>query len=394
MIDPRISMMGVVPTVEQPSVALNTFQNMLSQSQNRRVSEGQEQRAQDLAPSTLQQNQQAVEMNNLNIANQTGDAKLKGKYQVGQHIKQQLANGDVEGAASFLEQAVLNGRNSGLTDTSEIDSWIQDLRSGRIDNVIQDINVTDGLYKQQQGVVASAGQREYQNLLDIAQNPKSTQVEKESAEIALGTRAKSSLSAQERIAMDEELAKKVVAQKELEATATETGKSKTQLKFAPQITRAVKLAEKAATEQGDVFTDLARMTSALPGLKESVAELRDLSQVATSTLGGKSYDFIVKQSGFGGTKGATARDKFVAIVRNQVLPLLKQTFGSAFTEKEGEALMATMGDIDASHESRMGQLDAFITQKERSIRTAQAQADQPAPIELGINEFQGFKVIR
>ena len=56
--------------------------------------------------------------------------------------------------------------------------------------------------------------------------------------------------------------------------------------------------------------------------------------------------------------------------------------------------MATMGDVDASHESRMGQLDAFITQKERSIRTTKAQVDQTVTPEVAINEFAGFKVVR
>ena len=86
----------------------------------------------------------------------------------------------------------------------------------------------------------------------------------------------------------------------------------------------------------------------------------------------------VKQSGFGATKGATARAKFIAIVNNQVLPLLKETFGAAFTFQEGESLKATMGDPDASAEEKMVQLDAFIAQKMRDIETKQRQLSQPA----------------
>jgi len=104
------------------------------------------------------------------------------------------------------------------------------------------------------------------------------------------------------------------------------------------------------------------------------------------------FDFAVKQTGFGSTKGATSRVKFIAIVNNQVLPLLKETFGAAFTAQEGEALKATMGDPDASPEEKMAQLDAFIAQKTRDIETRERQLD--ATKELSTGEFVGFKVVR
>jgi hypothetical protein len=236
---------------------------------------------------------------------------------------------------------------------------------------------TDSVLRQATGQTKSVSQREFEdNIALVEADPKLETSRGRAAAIALGLEAKESLTAAERIAQNETLADAIADVEGKKATATEEAKLKAQKKFKPQITRAVKLAEKEASEQGEVLTDLSRMEAALPGLKESVGELRELSLAATSTLAGKAYDFIVKQSGFGGTKGATARDKFLAIVKNQVLPLLKETFGSQFTEKEGEALMATMGDVDATHESRMAQLDAFITQKERNIRTKEAQLEQ------------------
>ena len=51
------------------------------------------------------------------------------------------------------------------------------------------------------------------------------------------------------------------------------------------------------------------------------------------------------------------------------LPLLKPTFGAAFTVAEGESLKATMGDPNATPEEKMAQLDAFIEQKMRTIGT-------------------------
>ena len=65
----------------------------------------------------------------------------------------------------------------------------------------------------------------------------------------------------------------------------------------------------------------------------------------------------------------------VAIITNQTLPLLKETFGAAFTETEGKRLEASFADPDATHEERLAQLDAFLNQKVRTIETKQRQLD-------------------
>ena len=69
---------------------------------------------------------------------------------------------------------------------------------------------------------------------------------------------------------------------------------------------------------------------------------------------------------------------------NQVLPLLKQTFGSAMTEGEGLRLTATLGDPDAPVETKMAQLDAFLASQLRQIENLKREvaptdaANQPA----------------
>lgn len=170
-------------------------------------------------------------------------------------------------------------------------------------------------------------------------------------------------------------AKDIAETEQIISGAKEAGKLGEQLKFKPRIAKALQLAKIEAKAQGEALTDLKTMESALPILKESVAELRELAQIATSTIGGKIFDTAVKQTGFGSTKGATARAKFIAIINNQVLPLLKPTFGAAFTVSEGEALKATMGDPDATPEEKMAQLDAFLEQKERDVRTKTSEVE-------------------
>lgn len=162
------------------------------------------------------------------------------------------------------------------------------------------------------------------------------------------------------------------------AGGKESGKLQAQFKFKPMIQRAVKLAESEAKERGEVLTDLQRSRAALPGLLESVGELKKLAPIVTSNLTGRAFDAVVKELGFGSTKGATARKKFIAIVNNQVLPLLKPTFGAAFTVAEGEALRATMGDPNSTEDQKIAELDAFIQNKIREIETKERQlGEQP-----------------
>lgn len=166
--------------------------------------------------------------------------------------------------------------------------------------------------------------------------------------------------------------------KSAEAGATEEAKQTQQLAFKPRIAKAVALAKAEATARGETLTNLNQMKAALPGLNDVISQLRELAPIATSTLGGRGFDFFIKEAGFGSTKGADARAKFIAVINNQVLPLLKPTFGAAFTVEEGKELKATMGDPNATPSQKMEQLDAFIAQKVRSIETAER--------ELGVQE--------
>ena len=157
------------------------------------------------------------------------------------------------------------------------------------------------------------------------------------------------------------------------AGAKEQGKLKKKLTFAPQIAKAVKIAEEEGKARGEAITDLTRAKAAMPGLLSAVGQLKELAPIATSTLGGKAFDFAVKESGFGSTKGANAKAKFIAIINNQVLPLLKPTFGAAFTVQEGESLKATMGDPNATPSQKLEQLNAFIDQKFRNMEALESE---------------------
>lgn len=163
-----------------------------------------------------------------------------------------------------------------------------------------------------------------------------------------------------------------------EAGATEEAKQTQQLAFKPRIAKAVALAKAEASRKGEVLSNIGQMKAALPGLTDVMEQLKELAPVATSTLAGRGFDLFVKEAGFGSTKGADARAKFIAVINNQVLPLLKPTFGAAFTVEEGKELKATMGDPNATPSQKIEQLNAFIAQKIRDIESAERELGVPS----------------
>ena len=109
------------------------------------------------------------------------------------------------------------------------------------------------------------------------------------------------------------------------------------------------------------------MVSKLPELKETVKRLNELADKATFTYAGQAKDFLQKQAFGKTTEGAKAREEYTAIVNNQILPLLRDTFGAQFTEREGEQLRQTLGNVDATPEQKKAILNSFIAQKEADI---------------------------
>lgn len=156
-------------------------------------------------------------------------------------------------------------------------------------------------------------------------------------------------------------------------------KKAVELASQPEIEEAIARAKesgKASGEKGNLLND---MNSQMPVLEDVVDRLRELSKTATYTTTGKAFNEVQKQLGFKPTQGATSRAAYIATVDNEILPLLRQTFGAAFTQKEGESLKATLGNPDSSPEEKQAQLDAFIESKKRQIRALSRSAASPGP---------------
>lgn len=384
-LNPNI-LLGFTP--QDNTQTFNIFNSALNQAQSRRIQQQEADQRAALFPTQQQQVEQQAALGALQLQDARNKSRVLDVATFSQQLKPQLeadiARGNFDRSKTILTRRLAElqrrqaaGENVDTTETAEA---LQLLEAGRAEDVLLGANTFIDLARSQ-GVITSqktAAQREFdQNIARVKADPNLETSEGKAAAVALGIEARASTSAQERIAADPELTDAVAeSQAEIEgkkAAATEGAKLEKQRKFKPEIAKSVKLAEAEAKERGETLTDLARMEASLPGVREAVDELVDLSEVATSTFAGRAFDAVVKESGFGSTKGANARAKLIAIVDNQVLPLLKETFGAAFTVQEGENLKASLVDPNASPEQKRQQLEAFLAQKERNIRTKQTQ---------------------
>lgn len=159
-------------------------------------------------------------------------------------------------------------------------------------------------------------------------------------------------------------------------TIAETGKTDIVANSKSSIAAAVATAKREAESKGETLSELQIANASMPSLISVVDELKQLAPIATSTIGGNVFDAIAKEVGFGATEGSTAKAKFSSVVNNQILPLLKQTFGAAFTKAEGDELKATMGNVDAAPAEKIAQLNSFIDGKIREIQTKERQLGQ------------------
>ena len=156
--------------------------------------------------------------------------------------------------------------------------------------------------------------------------------------------------------------------------------------FIPKNVTQTILEESEASRAAEARTDLATIETGMPQLRDMVAGLGVLAQTATSTTAGRTRDDINRKFGLPTTQGAIDNRTYMATLDSEILPLLRQTFGAAFTAAEGDRLRKTLGDENLSPEEKQATLEAFITSKERRILTLQdaAQlrpqtADTPPP---------------
>lgn len=153
---------------------------------------------------------------------------------------------------------------------------------------------------------------------------------------------------------------------------------------------AGKSAISQATAQGGAFgTDTgheaataADMKANMPRLEEVVKQLSALGKNATYTMTGRAFDIARSELGMSPREAAIARKEYISKVDNEILPLLRMTFGAQFTEREGATLRNTLGDPNVTPAEKDAVLRSFIDSKRAQIETKSRRlgdTEQKAP---------------
>jgi hypothetical protein len=157
------------------------------------------------------------------------------------------------------------------------------------------------------------------------------------------------------------------------------GKNEAEIATGGEAARVIAAGSAQGKVDVEARSEVAEMERNLPGLLVVSKQLEELADKATYTLAGRGINEVSKQLGIDPSEGAKARSEYIAVVDNQVLPLLRQTFGAAFTAKEGDTLRATLGDPDKSPAEKKAVLNAFIAQKQRDLIARTGKAPAPPP---------------
>lgn len=118
--------------------------------------------------------------------------------------------------------------------------------------------------------------------------------------------------------------------------------------------------------------ELGAMTSKMPELEKNITEMGSLAKKATYSPVGRGIDSLANFFGTS-TAGQDALVDYTSRIDNQVLPLLKETFGAAFTVTEGDNLKATLGRPDMTPTQKQIVLNNFINQKKANVIAKQRE---------------------
>ena len=137
----------------------------------------------------------------------------------------------------------------------------------------------------------------------------------------------------------------------------------------PAVRKRQAAATAEGTAEGAAMVSYKDAAARMPRLLALAGELSALGKKATYTKAGQARDYLARQAGMDVGEGAVARPEDQSKVDNEILPLLRATFGAQFTEKEGQSLKATLGDPDKSPEEKDAVLRSFITTKMEDLKT-------------------------
>ena len=277
-------------------------------------------------------------------------------------LKPYLDRNDLEGAQSFLtrRREVLQQRMGGgeNVDTAETDHLLSQLRNGNVQGLQTDVSAilaagqAYNMLGTGNGAPSNVQEWQYYNNLPAGDQAKYIEMKRSNQLINTG-----------------DATKVVGAGGNVVKTFNTNLKPEDQPKNAEAKAEASARGATVGKADGEAATKLADMQSQMPRLMQVTAELSALGKTATYTGAGVAANSVTRQLGADVRQGAVDRTAYISKIDNEILPLLRQTFGAAFTEKEGERLKATLGDADKSPPERDAILASFIQQKTGEVES-------------------------
>ena len=128
-----------------------------------------------------------------------------------------------------------------------------------------------------------------------------------------------------------------------------------------------------AKNRAEIEQKAAALEAGLPAFEAMAKDLNEIGKDVSYTGPQKAVDWLVRQGGFGATKGASARERYKQVVANELLPKLRETFGGQLSDAERESLLATLGNVDLSPEEREQAVKSFIESKKRQLDSYKRQ---------------------
>lgn len=273
---------------------------------------------------------------------------------------------------SRMQQTITD--NPGIQlDTAETQEFINLLESGTPENQLLATERAEQAFQlaQSQGLLGgqqgqTAGTREFNNLLRIAQDPNSTKVERDSALVALGQQARAGSSSRERILESEDLAERDVALTGAKSGAAESAKLEEQLITKPLITTAVETAKlEPALRRETQRANIKRMSELQGGEKARNASAKKAGQFLRALKSGDAQSGATRSAAsfvpgvF--TSQAQFDERFNAFAEVAARQQLKASGEIRPTDADVEGMKRAMFGVGRDEQTNIQLLEEFIS---------------------------------
>ena len=306
-----------------------------------------------------------------------------------------LQSGNIEGARSFLQrrraelgQRIAAGENVDTAETDEaielLDSDIEQLKG--ITSSSLEFGKLSGILKRPDG---STNRASALQIADDLQESRAKIVKAEKEGDVEGAKIfrqrRDDIFAVQKVfekgeKIDDEgliiSAPGALETKEALSGAKETGKLKAKLKLEPMIADAVAMAKLVGADKGLTIVELDNKIANFPRLQTMVKDLDALGEVATYAVTAVLADDARRAAGLEVSLGGRARTEYEAKLRTEIFPLLRDTFGAAFTKAEGDSLILTLGDPKATPEEKKAITKSFLVGRLADIESLKRKAER------------------